>query len=502
MSSTPLGAPPLMALVPEALRKLRARRRPTTAPEGRVQLDDFVAMVRDVVVHHDGEALCVAGALPAGLDARYVAGGWYAPTQPPIAHLLDAYTTMVGWTIRDGRAYVRVRPIDDPNRDAEVAAGRILRKGLGTPPGGSLLSRASTAIGRPSVHECVVFGDAVLAVSTPRALWIDLATLEGRGDAFTGAYDARDPGVTHGNHPQVDPATGRLVTALFRSTPVFSTEVSFLELDPDGRCHERRTYAPGFLPHHAFGFTASSYVVPDNPLRPPGWRYLLGRARGVLEAMPEDMSRPLQLHLVPREGDGPAVLVPLPDRGFIYHVLGCYDEGGSTHVDAFLSNLDPLRESSQFELDPRFPVSTHRGAVLRFTIDRARGTATSRLLVPGVQRVTFDAIDERLRGQPYRRAWFVANDQHEGGRSEVIAADVVTGTCERWSTGERLFLRQLRYVPAPGSAPEGPGWLLVPAYAPSGTRLLVFDAHRVADGPVAELSAGVRLPYTNHGCVS
>ena len=501
MPTSPLGRSPLLALLPEAIRRLRGLRVRRTAP-GRPQLDEFVTMTREVVTEHDGEAACVDGAIPPGLDVRYFAGGWYAPTTPPIAHLLDAYSTIVAWTLRDGRARVRSRSLEDPNRDAEVAAGRVLRKGLGTPTPGSLLARVTSAIGRPNVHECVAFGDAVLAISTPRALWIDPDTLAIRAEAFTDRYDPRDPGITHNNHPQVDPRSGRLVTALFRHTPVYSTEMEILELHRDGRrVGGRRSFWPGFVPVHAFGFSASHYVLPDNPLRPPGLAYLLGLGRGVLEAMRETMSRALQLHLIPRDG-GPALTVALPQRGFIYHLLNCYDDGELTLVDAFVSNLDPRAESSQFELDPRFPVETHLGGVFRFAVHRTTGAVTSRLLVTGVQRVTFDAVDERHRGCAYRRAWFVSNDQHEGGRSDVIAADVTSGEARRWTTRERVFLRQPRLVPARADAPEGEGWLLVPAYTPHDTRLMIFDAARVEDGPVAVVSAGLRLPYTNHGCVA
>jgi carotenoid cleavage dioxygenase-like enzyme len=30
---------------------------------------------------------------------------------------------------------------------------------------------------------------------------------------------------------------------------------------------------------------------------------------------------------------------------------------------------------------------------------------------------------------------------------------------------------------------------------------MIFDAARVPEGPVAVVAAGLRLPYTNHGCV-
>jgi len=122
-----------------------------------------------------------------------------------------------------------------------------------------------------------------------------------------------------------------------------------------------------------------------------------------------------------------------------------------------------------------------------------------RLLAPGVQRVTFDAIDESRRGLPYEDAWFCANDQHEGHSSSVTHLDTRTGRTLTWHTSERVFFRQPRFVARAGAG-QGEGWLLVPAYSLDTTRLLVFDARRIEAGPVAVLAADARLPYINHGC--
>lgn len=498
-SPRPFGArSPLSSLLLDAQRKARRVRRPR-APEGRPQLPEFVAMTRDPVTELDVEARCVRGAIPVGLRTRYFAGGWYTRPEPAIPHLLDAYTAMVGWYLADGAARVRVRPIDDPVRDEELASGRILRNGMAVRTGGSLRGLVNTAIGRANVHECVVHRGEVLAATHLRTLRIDPDTLACRPeDAFAGAFAADDPFIVQNNHPQVDPRTGNLVTAFYRNSVLYSTEAELFEVDPSGRrVSARRHWSPEFNAAHAFGFTDSSYLVPDNPLNAPGLAFVLHRTRGVLDAIRANPARGLRLHVVPRGEGGEAQVVDLPQRGFLYHLVNAYDEGDVTVVDAFVTNLDPLLESSQFELDPTRRVVTAVGSIQRFRVDRRAGQATAALLVPGVQQVTFDCIDERRRGQPYTRAWFVANSQHESGRSEVLAADVASGRVARWQTTDRVFFRQPRVAPwGPG---EADGWLIVPAYTPSDSQLWIFDAADVTAGPVAVLSAGARLPYTNHG---
>lgn len=499
-----LGGGALSVAVVDALRAAGARwsGRPPIE-EGRRQLPEFIAMTRRVVSQHEGPAACVAGEIPPELEARYFAGGWYTRPSPPIDFLLDAYSSMLGWYLRDGRAHVRVRPIVDPIRDQEIAEGRILRKGLMTQLTGGPLARVSYDIGRTSLHECIAHGGSIIGVAARRCVLVDPETLAPRPrDAFQGLFDEEDPSVIHNNHPQVDPTTGNLVSFFSRVTTSFATEVEFFEHDAQGqRVGQQRHFSPSFNAVHAFGFSRSSYLLPDNPLTAPGLRFVLGLDRGALDGIDDDPTRGLAIHVIPREPGSPGFTARFSQRGFIYHVLNSHDDGDLIVLDAFVSNLNPAREASQFELDPARSVWTNLGGIFRFTIDRRRGEARSRLLLPGVQRVTFDCIDERVRGLPHRRAWFVANDQHEGGRSEVIAADLAAASVQRWSTPDRVFFRQPRFVPAPGAAPEGEGWLLIPAYTPAGSNLMIFDAARVAQGPVAVVAAGVLLPYTNHGCV-
>lgn len=455
-------------LPPEALRPVRFHdAAPEPIEEGRPQLDDFIDMAQDVVLHHDGPAECAAGKLPRDLRARFFAGGWLALPGQPVDHLLDADSSMVAWDLQDGRARVRARPLAEP----------------------ACAFRAGHDVGRTSVHDCVAFEGSVIAASAQGYVQIDPDTLAPRDlDAFTDLFDDDDPSVAPNLHPQIDPRTGRLLTCFSRVTPALSTELTLFEIGPgEGPRRARRHFTAGLHAAHAFAFTESSYVVPFNPLSAP------------LGASP---SRGLLVHVLPRDLALPGRTVCFRLHGFVHHVINAHDEGEQLVFDAFVSNLDPEREASHLDLGRGRTVWTHLGGVLRFSIDRRRGEATSRLLLPGVQRVTFECIDERVRGLSYRRAWLVSNDQHESHRSEVVAADVKTGEVQRWSTRDRLFFRQPRYVPAPGAPPEGAGWLLVPAYSPSGTSLMVFDAHRVARGPIAVLTSGVRLPYTNHGCVA
>jgi len=462
------------------------------------QLPEFVDMVDDVPLDFGGPLRLIEGAVPEGVDLGYWAGGWFRTPSRRIDHLLDCYSSAISVRIRTEGSSVLVRRCDDDVYDAEMAAGRILHRGMFTNRGGGLLSRMGIEFGRNAIHDCVAWGGRVLASTHGIDYWLDPRTLEQTGaDPLASVRRELSGSAILAHHPRIDQRTGRLVTYTYSVSPTFASAFEFFEIEATGEIAQRRRYAlPRFMAPHAFGQTEHHYVVPEVPARFPSIRAALGLVKGILDGVTDDANKGVVLHVVPRDPDAEPFEVRFSLHGYIYHCTNCFEQDGKVVLDAFVSNLNPERESTQFRLDSTGPVYTNLGGVFRFTIDPVTKTGTKRLLVPRVQRITFDAIDESKRGSPYRYAWFAANDQHEGHSSSLTRADTHTGELQHWHTDERLFLRQPRIV----GSEDGQAWLVVPAYTPDETRFMLFDAHDLPAGPVAVLGAGRRLPYSNHGC--
>jgi carotenoid cleavage dioxygenase len=488
-----------MGLVPDAIRRARlahAARGAARIEERPAQRPEFVAMVDRAVTEHDAPLRVVSGAVPADARLSYWAGGCWRTADRRLEHLLDAYSSGIRATIDGGEGHVRVRPFRDELQQEEDRAGRVLRKGLFTRVNGRLDERVTPVFGRHGAHDCLLWDDTLIASTQTRPFYLDPRSLETLdAGPFAGV---EDESWSWANHPFVDPVERRLVTFRYHVGPAMTTEFEFLEISSGGgtRC---RTYSwPTLLGPHAFSVTPRWYVLPDIAVHFAFSRFLLGQSRGILGEMEDDTRRGFVVHLVPREGGGEPVTVRFEMHGYAYHVIDSWEEGETVVFDAFVSNLNPERESSQFELDPAMPVWSNVGGIFRFTIDPVRRVAHKRLLVPGLQRLTFHEIDERRRGREYRHGWFVANDQHEGRSSVVGRYDATTGAVvERWMAGDGVFLRQLRVVPR-GDA-EGDAWLVVPAWTFDESRFLLFDALDLSRGPLVELGAGTVLPYPVHG---
>ena len=74
----------------------------------------------------------------------------------------------------------------------------------------------------------------------------------------------------------------------------------------------------------------------------------------------------------------------------------------------------------------------------------------------------------------------------------------------RWWVGENAACQEPQFVPRRPGAPEGDGWLLcmLTRLGPQGysSELVILDAERIAEGPLATVRAPLRLRGAIHGC--
>ena len=72
---------------------------------------------------------------------------------------------------------------------------------------------------------------------------------------------------------------------------------------------------------------------------------------------------------------------------------------------------------------------------------------------------------------------------------------------ELWWAGPRRFVQEPVFVPKRGGTAEDAGWLLALVYDAEArkSQLVILDAQRVADGPVATLRLRHLIPFGLHG---
>ena len=79
--------------------------------------------------------------------------------------------------------------------------------------------------------------------------------------------------------------------------------------------------------------------------------------------------------------------------------------------------------------------------------------------------------------------------------------DLETGKTATWWAGPTSSLQEPAFIPRPGSCAEGDGYLVAVEnlLADMGSRLLLFDALAVAQGPIARIALPFRLRPGLHG---
>ncbi len=116
----------------------------------------------------------------------------------------------------------------------------------------------------------------------------------------------------------------------------------------------------------------------------------------------------------------------------------------------------------------------------------------------------FPVIDPRLVTRRNRFVYTVGAPEGERGIGEmrrVVRHDVEGGAIAAFDYGDGITAEEHLFVPKRGGGEEA-GWLLGSSldYRRGRSRLAVFDAARLADGPLAIASLPFAMPIGLHGC--
>jgi len=370
-----------------------------------------------------------------------------------------------------------------PKFVAEKAAGKRLLEGFGSKWPGLRPVTGPDAFNAANTSVLAVNGELLALWEGGSAFAIDPATLETRGAKV---WSPETRGVPFSAHPRVD-ADG---TVWNFGVSALSDMLVLYEIGPDAKL---RRAQPVRTPHtayvHDFAITERHLVF----LLPPlvlergrmheghsfvdshVWRPELGMR--VLVVDKADFSRQQWLEL-------PA--------GFMFHLGNAWEDAqGIIRVDYVhaatpdvLYGTDRALMRGQMSQRPQYHIATAR-------LDPARAKASQELLA---MQAEFPRIDPRLTGRRHRHLLHATQSQPgHPGFSAVARTAVETGHTDLYSYGADHMVEEHLFIPEPGTAPGGAGWVLGTALdlKQRCTVLACFRADRLSDGPVAL----ARLPY-------
>lgn len=438
-----------------------------------------------------GELRCVEGAIPADLAGVFLRNG----ANPALAgrgrhHWFDGDGMVHAVEFHAGRASYRNRYVRTAGYDAEREAGAPLWTGLLEPPDlhnprGPYKNTANT--------------DLVYHHGKLLALWwvcgdayvLRLPDLASCGaDGFEGTYRG---GMTA--HAKVDPRTGELVFQRYGPrAPYLSCGV----LDAAGRLvHLTDVELPGPRLQHDLALTENYTILLDMAMHEDPALLRQGKVR-----VRFFRDEPTRFGLLPRRGTQVRWFDASPC--YIYHTINAWEEGDAV-VLVGCKIEDPLVGDPGNRPSAR-PVPAIAAQLLgarmwRWRFDLRTGTCTEEQLDD--EYAEFPRIDGRRLGvrsevcysqrfAPAPTLLFDALIRYEHERGAKTTYEYPPG----WYASEVAFAAR------EGSSAADDGYLVSFAAeeATGRSQAWVFDAGRIAGGPVAKLEIPCRVPTGFHTC--
>ena len=279
-------------------------------------------------------------------------------------------------------------------------------------------------------------------------------------------------------HPKVCPTTGELLFLSYgRDVPY----LTYYRADAAGRVvHRAPLRVPAVTYMHDMGITARRIVFWDMPV-------LVGDWQSPQPLQWTDDYRP-RIGIVKRDGHDDDVMWFDVKPSFISHTMNAFEDGDTVVLDVIRA--------------PRFMIAA---ALYRYTFDLRTGRATEDVLDP--RFVDFPRVHPGVEGKPYRHGYALElSDWTTGLWQRAVARkyDMATGVSRAHDFGPSCLPGELVIAPRPGAAAEDDAWAIAFVYdrAREASDLVILDAQRFEEEPVATIHLGCRVPVGLHGAWS
>lgn len=440
--------------------------------------------------------LVISGGIPADLRGTFYRNG---PNPQYIAddryHVFDGDGMVHGFRFSDRGVGYRNRWVRTEKFGLERAAGRSLFGGMRNRWRDPSVADRSGNVANTHV---IRHGGRLLALyEAGFPMELDPGTLETRGPwDFHGRLDRAMTA-----HPKVDPLTGDLL--FFSYVFGASRELVYYRADRAGTLIESRKIPvpyPSLM--HDFAITENFLLFPVFPLtlnmekaarggNPIAWEPGLGTRIGV----------------IPRRGDG-EIRWLRTDACFAFHFMNAYEpqgapgrtgtDGGPRRIvlDAVVGDSIPDDATPFQDKEDDFPTR-----LIRWNMDLETGVVEKGILDDSLCEMP--RMDERFCGHEYRHGYFAARMDRArptGRWDALVHLDLKERRRNVFTVPGKDMLNEPVFVPKEGGG-EGEGYLLALAYRDATDRsdLLILDAMRIDQGPIAVAHVPHRVPMGFHG---
>ena len=309
-------------------------------------------------------------------------------------------------------------------------------------------------------------------------------------------------------HPKIDPANGDLVGYSYAAKGEASLDCAFWTFDKSGKKTREiwfKSPQPSMI--HDCGLTENYLILVLIPQLMDLERIRRG---GILFQW--DPKADQIYAVIRRDGTAKDIRFFRAPNGFPGHTINAFEDKGKVYLDLPVVNDNVFWFFPDAEGKAPRP-ETFRTEILRWCFDM--NSQSDRPTSQVISRFAgeFPHVDDRYIGAPYRHAFMQGTDPmkpYDGARAGPIMGfffntfmhlDMATGKEQSWFVGDTSSTQEPVFVPKSANAAEGDGYVLgvVNRRAEHRSDLLVFDAQRLDEGPIATVKIPVRLKYGIHG---
>lgn len=344
-------------------------------------------------------------------------------------------------------------------------------------------------------------------------------------------------------HPHYDQTNNSMLTYTFAHS-IFKkkTSITFYEFGENSQEPLLTDYVINDRAAlHMFGFTKNYYILFSNSLaleKCGQFKILFGKS--LLRTLDDTFWDDLVIHFIPRPNcnNKKTFSVDTNLKGFVYHTINCFENDNSEIViDAFVSDLNALRESAQFELEFDKEVYDNNGDPHRFIIripngseeDAKKDPCKSKLSASVVDStIDFHCINHDFHGLRHKYTWIVGHNRERDENGEVVktvsslhkieitednlefnnreTVKHFTHSTDWLSENVSCYLRTPLFVPSQDAAEEDDGYIFAWSYEfedsdNMSANILIFSAIDLELLMKIPIPKKCHVPYSVHSWI-
>ncbi len=447
----------------------------------------------------------ITGEVPKDLNGMHVRNG---PNRrfaaPGRYHFFDGDGMLHAVRFDHGRVSYQNRWITTDGLREEMSVGQALWQGIKDPPRRSPPGQPRVSPLKNTANTDVKFHNGQL-----QCMWyLGGSVYQCRPEdlATTGklVLDPRLQGLAISAHSKVDERTGEF---LFFA---YGMEAPFMHYGVLDRLGALKTFMPVQLPGprlpHDMAVTEHHTILHDLPLFHDADALAAGRHKLKFHA-----ELPSRFGVVPRHGTADQIRWFEASPGYMYHVGNAWEEPDGHGGTEIVMTGTPFRapRTAQGALDaeriPLLLAQLDNDCVFcewRFNL---RTGQTRERVLDDILNQEFPVINSAMMGRKTRYGWHLLmarNERPEEPRfCGLIRHDLAQGTCTSRHEGRDCWFSEVSFAPRDQSAAEDDGYLV--GFMWDGSRQVsyvnVWDAHDIAQGPLARIRLPQRVPHGFHG---